>query len=122
MVLANIPTAAMGWRYSSHKPGTTKDADFWFLLQSSCVALASLVTLGIPIWRRRSLPGQSWLWTWAKLAIAALCACMAPVCYIFLPTEWSQYVIMASGIIQAFVTLEIALVAEGTGAKVVKQD
>lgn len=86
------------------------------------MTLLSLATLGIPIWKRQALPSQSWIWTWGIIAIAVACAIVAPVMYIFVPTEWSAYMAIVAGIIQVFVTLQIALVADSAGAKVIKKD
>lgn len=86
------------------------------------MALASLATLGIPVWRRRALPGQIWYGTWLSLAVAVVCAIVAPFMYLNLPTEWSQFMVIAAGIIQAFLTLEVALVADNAGSKGGKQD
>lgn len=86
------------------------------------MALLNLATLGIPVWRRQALPGQSWCWTGGFIAIAVVCAVFAPVLYIFVLTEWGTYMASVAGIIQIFVTLLIALVADSTRAKVTKKD
>ncbi len=88
------------------------------------MAVISFATLGIPIWRRRALPNrQIYFGTWLSIAVAVICAVVAPFMYIKLPTEWSQFMVIAAGIIQAFMTLELALLADGAGAtKGDKQD
>ncbi len=86
------------------------------------MTLLNFATLSIPVWRRQALPGHSWTWTWGFIAIAAVCAIVAPALYIFVPTEWSAYMAIVAGIIQAFVTLQIALVADSAGAKAIKKD
>ena len=40
---------------------------------------------------------------------------LSPLVYIFGPTEWSQFMSIVSGIVQAFLTLQIALVADHAG-------
>ena len=50
---------------------------------------------------------------------------LAPVVYIFGPTEWSQCMSIVSGIFQVFLTLQIALVADSAvkrGGKSGKKD
>ena len=54
-------------------------------------------------------------WVWGLLIAASLCMALAPVVYIFGPTEWSQCMSIISGIFQVFLTLQVALVTDSAG-------
>ena len=111
-----IPTTALAWRYSPHQRGKSSDADFRFLIQSSSVSLISIATLGIPIWKSS---GRATIWVF--LALASLCAVFAPLMYLFAPTEWSAFMGIIAGIVQAMTMLQIAL-GDRVGVKVIKKD
>ena len=107
-----LPLAALGWEYSSHQPGTARDADFWFLTQSCSMALLGLFTMALPIWKGRNLPKVAKTSLWLFMSFGALSAIVAPIIYLFAPTEWSAFLNIVAGAVQAFATLQIALVAE----------
>ena len=111
-----ILTTALAWRYSPHQRGKSSDADFRFLIQSSSVSLISIATLGIPIWKSSSRAT-----IWVFLALASLCAVFAPLMYLFAPTEWSAFMGIIAGIVQAVTMLQIAL-GDRVGVKVIKKD
>ena len=51
--------------------------------------------------------------------------CSAGDIYLFGPTEWNSFMSIVAGIVQAFLTLQIALVADSAaskGGKAVKKD
>ncbi|KAL2058591.1 hypothetical protein ABVK25_001319 [Lepraria finkii] len=123
--LVSIPTVALAWQYSTHESGTPHDADFWFQIQNSCMTILNFAILAIPIWRSKALPEKMSFWIWVLLIGASLCVGVAPVIYLFGPTEWSSFMSIVAGIVQAFLTLQIALVADiaaSTGGKSVKKD
>ena len=110
-----IPTTALGWQYSNHKPGTPKDADFWFLIQSCSMALLSLLTLAFSMWKGEDLPDKiAHTGVHLFMSAGAVSAFIAPILYLFIPTEWSAFLNIFAGAVQAFATLRLALAAEGT--------
>ena len=115
-LLTGIPTMALGWRSSPHKQGNPADADFWFLLQNCAMTFLGLIIMILPTFKAQRLPRltRTTLWVWIGFAI--LCVVVAPIAYLYLPTEWSQCLIMISGAIQIFVTLQVSLTA-AEGAK-----
>ncbi|KAK0516359.1 hypothetical protein JMJ35_000962 [Cladonia borealis] len=112
-----IPTTALGWRYLPHQPGTTQDADFWFLIQSSWITILGFAVLAIPIWRTKTFSAKARFWVWGLLITGSLCVALSPLVYLFEPTEWSQFMSIVSGIVQVFLTLQIALVADSAGQR-----
>src|SRR6202007_2604109 len=100
---------AFGYRYSEHKPGTTEDADFWFLIQASAIQMLSISMSCIPLYNTSQLPKRVWI---PLTIIALLCTLLAIPLYTYLPTEWSNFLSMIGGSIQAFMVLQIALVGE----------
>jgi hypothetical protein len=102
------------------------DADFWFLLQSCVSAVANLLILGLSLWGNRNSfsKGAYDTWAWIFTALGVIFALLAPVVYIRLPTEWSAFMIVTAGAVQAFLTLQMALMSwTGSPAgKMIKND
>ena len=71
--------------------------------------------LAIPIWRTKTFSVNARFWVWGLLIAASLCVALSPLVYLFEPTEWSQFMSIVSGIVQVFLTLQIALVADSAG-------
>lgn len=115
-LLTAIPTIALGYRSSPHIHGSSADADFWFLLQNCAMTFLGLAIMILPTFQAQSLPRliKTTLWIW--LGFATTCCVVAPITYLYLPTEWSQCLIVISGAIQIFVTLQVSLTA-AEGAK-----
>jgi hypothetical protein len=107
--VAGVPIFALGYRYSEHKPGTTEDADFWFLIQASAIQMLSISMSCIPLYNTSQLPKRVWI---PLTIIALLCTLLAIPLYAYLPTEWSNFLSMVGASIQAFMVLQIALVGE----------
>jgi hypothetical protein len=86
--------------------GSPEDADFWLLLQSSFLQLASMVPVVF------SLPGRSGtvsqqprFWSWFFLGSGVGCSILSPIIYLTVPKEVSGVVSCAGGIAQAFIIL-----------------
>ena len=120
--ILTLPTVALGWQYSIHKIGTIKDSDFWFLLQSCGMALLNLLTVALPMWKGTCLPKASSTILWIFMAVGAISAISAPVFYLYLPTQWSSFLNIIAGAIQAFATLQIALTAETLPGRHLKRE
>ncbi|KAF5711762.1 salicylate hydroxylase [Fusarium mundagurra] len=94
--LSNVWTFALAYSYSDHKPGTTKDADFWFLMQSCITQGFTLIISGIPLRADPRLPKRTWV---PPMLLALICTIIAPPLYLTAPTEWSSFVgLIASGL------------------------
>ncbi|KAF5546761.1 salicylate hydroxylase [Fusarium napiforme] len=106
--LSNVWTFALAYNYSDHKPGTTKDADFWFLMQSCITQGFTLIISGIPLRADPRLRKRTWV---PPMLLALVCTIIAPPLYLTAPTEWSSFVgLIASGI-QAFMVLQLVTVS-----------
>ncbi|KIW11303.1 hypothetical protein PV08_10603 [Exophiala spinifera] len=110
-VIVALPTFALAFQYSPHARGSTLDADFWFLLQSCSMQFLGFLTVGIPMWKGKLLSVHVWYWTWGFIGLAMSCTLAAPFIYCKLRTEWSAFLVIVAGTIQAFVTLQITLIA-----------
>ena len=77
--------------------------------------ILSFALLAIPIWRTETFSVKARFWVWGLLIAASLCVALSPLVYVFGPTEWSQFMSIVSGIVQVFLTLQIALVADSAG-------
>ena len=120
--VAVLPTFALGWRASGPLPGTTNDADFWFSVQGCCMSFLSLLTMIIPMWTDGLLGGgKEWI-TWLVLSIALLCTVAAPIAYLWVPTQWSAFLMTVAGSIQAWITVQIAFVARSAPKKLRDRD
>ena len=79
------------------------------------MTILSFAALAIPIWRTKTFSVRARFWVWGLLITASLCVVLSPLVFVFGPTEWSQFMSIASGIVQVFLTLQIALVADSAG-------
>ncbi|KAF5237443.1 hypothetical protein FANTH_10805 [Fusarium anthophilum] len=106
--LSNVWTFALAYNYSDHTPGTTKDADFWFLMQSCITQGFTLIIAGIPLRADPRLRKRTWV---PPMFLALICTVIAPPLYLTAPTEWSSFVGLVAGGIQAFMVLQLVTVS-----------
>ncbi|RBR16966.1 hypothetical protein FVER53590_05727 [Fusarium verticillioides] len=106
--LSNVWTFALAYNYSEHKPGTTKDADFWFLMQSCITQGFTLIISGIPLRADPRLRKRTWV---PPMLLALICTIIAPPLYLTAPTEWSSFVGLIAAGIQAFMVLQLVTVS-----------
>ncbi|KAI1027769.1 hypothetical protein LB503_011854 [Fusarium chuoi] len=106
--LSNVWTFALAYNYSDHKPGTTKDADFWFLMQSCITQGFTLIISGIPLRADTRLRKRTWV---PPMLLALICTIIAPPLYLTAPTEWSSFVGLIATGIQAFMVLQLVTVS-----------
>jgi hypothetical protein len=95
----------MAWKYSASDIGSVDDKDFWITIQSSIMGLLSLFTAMYPLYRR------SWgtPWRWLQLSVlGATCSVAAIPTY---PNFWSSVLSFVCTVSQAFITLQLSLVA-----------
>ena len=77
------------------------------------MVLLSLLTMTLSMWKGTDLPDKT-----ARTGLhlfmgaGAVSALIAPILYIFVPTEWSALLNIFAGAVQAFVMLRLALAAE----------
>ncbi|ENH72267.1 hypothetical protein FOC1_g10004505 [Fusarium oxysporum f. sp. cubense race 1] len=105
--LSNVWTFALAYNYSDHTPGTTKDADFWFLMQSCITQGFTLIISGIPLKADPRLRKRTWV---PPMLLALVCTIIAPPLYLAAPTEWSSFVGLVATGIQAFMVLQLVTV------------
>ena len=118
-----IPTTALGWQFSNHKPGSPKDADFWFLIQSYSMALLSLLAMALSMWKGEDLPDKiARAGVHIFMSAGAAAALTVPIWYLRVPTEWSALLNIFAGAVQAFAMLRLALAAEGTSQSHEKEE
>ncbi|KAI9730995.1 MAG: hypothetical protein M1834_005456 [Cirrosporium novae-zelandiae] len=101
----------LGWQYSGHAPGTNKEANFWFLVQSFMMQALALGTMTLPIWQGANPHGQDRFWIWAWVIAAAVCTGLELPLYLYTPTEYSSLAAFAAAIAQAFVAIHVSLAA-----------
>ncbi|KAK3622148.1 hypothetical protein LTR56_022374 [Elasticomyces elasticus] len=105
MIFITVPTFIKAYLCSQHIRGTTSDPDFWFLLQSTAAQLISLAFGMPPI---RNTKNESMLWWLVPTVLAGIATFIAPVLYIFMPTEWSSYCQLTGAAAQIFLLLQVA--------------
>jgi hypothetical protein len=108
-LLAMIPLP-FAWNASNSTPGTTSDADYSLLIQSTIMTILGIFIGVFPTFRQV----RSSVTIWGQIyAIAGLvCAIAAIPMYTLLPTMWSALVNFISQMVQAYMTLQLAFVAE----------
>jgi hypothetical protein len=100
--------AGFAWTKADHSIGSWEDDDFWTLLQSSLLQLASMVPImfSLPSSGSETTPLQPRAWSWFFLAGGIACSVLSPILYLTVPKEVSGVVSYAGGISQAFLILE----------------
>lgn len=106
--MSNVWTFALAYYYSDHLPGTTKDADFWFLLQGCITQVFTLIISGIPLKADSRLRKRIWV---PPMILALICTLIAPPLYLTAPTEWSSFVVLIATGIQAFMVLQLVSIS-----------
>lgn len=116
-VVVSFPLFLLALQHSPHVPGSTADADFWLLIQSSAMTMLSLAILLMPVQKTISRLGYISYLISVFTAFALLCAIAAPAVYPFVPTEWSFFLSVVAGLIQFFMTLQLAVIADNGNVK-----
>jgi hypothetical protein len=105
-MIAAAGLTAKGWSVSSHEPGTTNDPDYWFLVQSSLMQIASMVPIFFSFFSLPSARLQPRVLSWAFLGLGTLLAIMAPALYTIVPTEYSSVIAFCASVFQMLIVLE----------------
>ncbi|ORY15962.1 hypothetical protein BCR34DRAFT_143714 [Clohesyomyces aquaticus] len=94
---------ALGYAHSPHLQGSTHDADFWFLIQTTTMQLLGLGASALLGWNSGDIPK----WRWAlPTGIAGACSITAIPIYLVVPTEWSTFLSLVAGGTQSFLLLQ----------------
>jgi len=117
MIMCAAGLTAKGWDASPHEPGTTGDADFWFLLQSSLMQLAGSVPIITALAFDPNMSLQPRIWSWFFLGTSLIFSTLAPLLYCALPTEYSAVLSFVGSVMQAFIVLEAMLLVQGAVTK-----
>ncbi|KAM6513245.1 hypothetical protein FALCPG4_015695 [Fusarium falciforme] len=111
ITIAAAGLTAKGWNLSPHEPGRRDDPDFWFLLQSSLMQLASMVPIIFCLLVADSTSLQPRLWSWVFLGSGILFALLAPLLYLVVPTELSAMISFCGSVAQVLIVLEAMFLA-----------
>ncbi|KIL86206.1 hypothetical protein FAVG1_10603 [Fusarium avenaceum] len=106
--ISNVATFALAYSHSEHSPGSTKDADFWFLLGGCITQGFTLIISCIPLKADSRLRKRIWV---PPMILALTSTVIAPPLYVTTPTEWSSFVVLIATGIQAFMVLQLASMA-----------
>jgi len=82
--------------------------------------LLNSFVIGLSIWQSRSLSASGSFWLLSFMAVATIATLFAPVMYCYLATEWSSLTIILAGFVQAFATLQLAVLVNCPIVKTVK--
>jgi hypothetical protein len=121
LTLASSLLTGRAWQLSAPSPGTTLEADFWFLLQSCLMQIASLVPIFIELWTSSSGPVRPRLWSWFFAAGSLSCTIASPFLYVLVPTATSAVVSFCGSALLAFVLLEALAVADWSAGMKLKE-
>lgn len=86
------------------------------------MTIFGLLATSVPLWNGTGISNHGWYWTWSFMIGASLCALIAPLVYLYVPTEWSLYMNVGAGAVQAFVNLQITLVANKKEKRSLKRE
>ncbi|KAF2452282.1 hypothetical protein BDY21DRAFT_175893 [Lineolata rhizophorae] len=111
VILAAVP-GYKAWQHPPPKPGSTRDADFWFLVQGCTMQLIGLFTIILPIALGPRMLLRQWFWTWLLVGVNFIYS-VAPIpVYLHFPTEWAATIAFLGSAAQAFVTLQALFLIE----------
>ncbi len=116
-VVVSFPLFMLALQNSPHVPGSTADADFWLLIQSSAMTMFNLAVLLMPVQKTISRSKYVSYLISIFTTFALLCAIAAPAAYPFMPTEWSFFLSVAAGLVQFFMTLQLAVITDNGNVK-----
>jgi len=119
--LSTIP-GLKAWQYSTHEPGTARDADFWFLVQGSTMQLLGLLTIIIPLVGSHRMLTRQWFWTWGFVGTSFACAVAAVPIYLHYSTACSSTLAFIASAAQGFVVMQTVLIVNRSRLDVVKED
>ena len=109
VVIMTIVAAGLtvkGCNLSPHESGSRDDSDFWFLLQSSLMQLASMVPIIFSLLATHSTSLQPRLLSWVFLGSGIVFAILAPLLYLVTPTELSAIISFCGSVAQVLIVLE----------------
>ena len=104
--------------------GSTSDADFWLLLQTSLMQLLGLATTTLKSLAPKPIQRHVLVWpkrlTWTIAILGLGCTVSAPLLYLWLRPIYSALISFLAGAAQACMVLQLALFVDvaGRGAKV----
>ena len=107
----------VAWSRFPNAHGTTQDADFWMLLQSSVMQLLNLLTIVYPASQKSLMHWRPWFWAWMYAMTSCLCLLAATALYVLVPVKWSAVLSFGGSVAQALLILQfMQVVGKGGGA------
>ncbi|KAF2236428.1 hypothetical protein EV356DRAFT_498457 [Viridothelium virens] len=97
----------IAWKLSSSTKGSTKDADFYLLIQSSAMNILGIFTAVYPTWNWPASHAKRWAYTFTVLGI--VCATVSILVYLYVSMIWSGLLSFSAAAIQAFMVLQFAI-------------
>ncbi|KAK5400935.1 hypothetical protein LTR06_011104 [Exophiala xenobiotica] len=124
MTIACAVLLVPAWRRSSQKAGSSTDADFWLLLQTTSMQLLSLFTTLAPLYGKKSEHSLPWPMIWTRvLGVLGFCCSAAAVpLYLFVPTFWSSALSFLGSAFQTGLVLQLAIFVDAAWSVRQKND
>ena len=101
--------------------GSTSDADFWLLLQTSLMQLLGLATTTLKSLAPRSIQRHVLVWpkllTWTIAILGLGCTLSAPLVYLWLRPMYGALISSLAGAAQACMVLQLALFVDVAGRR-----
>jgi hypothetical protein len=110
----------LAWKATPNVKGSWDDADFFMTIQSSVMNALGIYTTCQPTFSQPASTAKRWVQCFAALGI--LCAFGAIGMYGTLPTMWSALLSFLSSVIQAFMTMQLAIAVESPRPKPKRKD
>ena len=112
------------WRRSGQKAGSSTDADFWLLLQTTSMQLLSLFTTLAPLYGRNSEHSLPWplIWTRVLGVLGFCCSAGAVPLYLFVPIFWSSALSFLGSAFQTGLVLQLAIFVDAAWSVRQKND
>ena len=104
--IAAVSLTGFGCSKLDHTIGSVKDADFWFLVQSSILQIAGMAPVLHSLAIAKDSPLQPRIWSWICLGINFILCVIAPIIYLVTPTEYSGVIACFGSVAQVCMILE----------------
>lgn len=89
--------------------GSSRDPDFWTLLQSACMQLLGIFTAIYPIRRLPLVAASAQTWAYLFAALGVGTTAFAIPAYIYASVFWSSVLSFLGSAAQAFLVLQLAM-------------
>lgn len=117
ILIAGCVPLGLAWQVSENDPGTTADADFYLLIQSTAMQLLGIFLATSPLVCAGAFDTVGRRWVLAFGVAGSLCAVASVPMYLFTPKIWTGLLSFFGSAAEVAMILELSMMRseEGSG-------